>query len=171
MAGPGLGLPGRGGRQDLGEEGHAVHGAHGDVERPGDVHGHGVGQAHGGGDVDRGDVHRPGDGDRVLQAHGVGADVHLRRDGDRVAWDQVAAVHRRGDGHGGGDRGSGGRIAHVVRVWVEERERERDVILLICQLFEFQLLIFPLQDIPVISCFVPWQYRPVLQPRGLMSHS
>lgn len=116
---PRVALPGWGGRQDLGQEGHAIHRPHGDVERPGHVHGHGgryrhrVGDVHRrrGRDVDRGDVDGPGDGDRVLEAHWgcdvdrVGANVHLCGDGDRVVVVVVVApVHRRGDGGGGAHR-------------------------------------------------------------------
>lgn len=112
-------LPGWGRRQDLGQERHAVHWPHGDVERPGHIHGHGgcychrVGNIHGrrGGDVDRGDVDGPGDGDGVLQAHWrcdvhrVGANVHLCSNGDRmVVVVVVAPVHRRSDGGGNGHR-------------------------------------------------------------------
>lgn len=110
----------------MGQEGHAVHRPHGDVERARHIHRHGgrdghrVGDIHGcrSGDVDRGDVDGPGDGDRVLQAHRggdvdrVGANVHLRRDGDRVV--VAAPVHRRGDGSGHARRRGGGRVAHVV---------------------------------------------------------
>lgn len=121
-------LPRRGGGQDLGQEGHAVHRPHGDVERARHVHRHGgreghrVGDIHGprGGDVDRGDVDGSGDGDRVLQAHRrrdvdrVGANVHLRRDGDRVVVD--APVHRRGDGSGYAHGRGRSRVAHAVAV-------------------------------------------------------
>lgn len=121
-------LPGRRRRQDLGQEGHAIHGSHGDVERGGDVHGHGRGDGHGMGDVhlrgcrdvDGGDVHGPGDGNRVLQAdgrcdvNGVGGDVHLSCYGNGVAG--VAAVHCRGDGGCGCDRCGRGRIANVTVV-------------------------------------------------------
>lgn len=112
----------------MGQEGHAVHRPHGDVERARHVHRHGgreghwVGDIHGprGGDVDRGDVDGSGDGDRVLQAHRrrdvdrVGANVHLRRDGDRVVVD--APVHRRGDGSGYAHGRGRGRVAHAVAV-------------------------------------------------------
>lgn len=114
----------------MGQKRHALHGSHGDVQGPRDVHGHGGGDGHGvgdvhrrrGGDVDRGDVDRPRDGERVLQAHRrgdvhrVGGDVHLRRNGDGVA--EVAAVHRRGDGGRDGDGRGGGRVADVVAVFV-----------------------------------------------------
>lgn len=112
-----LPLPGWGGRQDLGQKRHALHGPHGNVERPSYIHGHGggdghrVGDIHGprGGDVDGGDVDRPGDGDRVMEAdrrgdvHRVGGNVHLRRYGDGVVAGD-AAVHRRGDGGRDGHR-------------------------------------------------------------------
>lgn len=94
----------------MGQERHAIYWPHGDVERAGHIHRHGgcyrhrVGNIHGGrsGDVDRGDVDGPSDGDRVLQAHWrcdvdrVGANVHLRGYGDGVV--VVAPVHRCGDG-------------------------------------------------------------------------
>lgn len=122
----GSALPRRGGGQDLGQEGHAIHWPHGDVERARHIHrhggcdGHGVGDIHGrrGGDVDRGDVDGPGDGHRVLQAHRgsdvdrVGANVHLRRDGHWVVVD--APVHRRSDGSGHAHGRGRGRVAHVV---------------------------------------------------------
>lgn len=94
-----LSLPGWGGGQDLGEERHALHRSHGDVERPCDVHGHGGGDGHrvgdvhvagGGRDVDRGDVDGTSDGDGVLEAHGrgdvdrAGAKAHGSTDSDRI---------------------------------------------------------------------------------------
>ena len=141
MTGVGAGyssLPGRGGREDLREERHALHGPHGDVERPGDVHGHGrceghgVGEAHGrrGGDVDRGDVHRAGDGDRVLQAHSRGdvAQAHLRGDGDGVGGGAGAAVGAAAAAHAGargGDVRDGGRVAHIVAIWKRENKKKK----------------------------------------------
>lgn len=103
----------------MGQKRHAIHWPHGDVERPGYIHGHGggycngVGDIHGrrGRDVDRGDVDRPGDGDRVLEADGrrnvdrVGANVHLCSYGDGVVVG-VAPVHRRGDRGRHGHRSS-----------------------------------------------------------------
>lgn len=106
----------RGGRQDLRQKRHALHGPHGDVERPCDIHGHGgsdgylVSDIHVccGGDVDGGQVDRAGDGDGVLQVdrgrdvHRVGGDVHLSSDCDGIV-DADAAVHGRGDGGRVGD--------------------------------------------------------------------
>lgn len=89
-----------------------------------------MGYIHGrrGGDVHRGDVDGPGDGDRVLEADGrrdvdrVGANVHLRRYGDGVVVVGVAPVHRRGvggrDGHGCSRGGVADFIAFVTRVKV-----------------------------------------------------
>lgn len=83
-----------------------------------------MGDVHGprGWDVDRGDVNRSCDGDRVLEAEGrgdvdsVGGDVHLGGDGDGVADD--AAVHGRSVGCArSGDLCDGDGVAHVVRVW------------------------------------------------------
>lgn len=107
-------LPGWGRRQDLGQKRHAIHWPHGNVERPGHIHGHGgcychrVGNIHRrrGRDVDRGDVDGPGDGDRVLEAHWrcnvdrVGANVHLCGYGDwmMIVVVVVAPVHCRSDG-------------------------------------------------------------------------
>lgn len=122
-------LPGRRGRQDLGQKRHALHGSHGDVQGPRYVHGHWggdgdrVGDVHGrrGGDVDRGDVDRPRDRDWVLQAHRrgdvhrVGGDVHLRGNGDWVAG--VAAVHHRGNRGRDSDGRGGGRVADFVAVF------------------------------------------------------
>lgn len=102
----------------MGQKRHALHRPHGDVERTGDIHWHGgrygdgVCDVHGGrgGDVDGGDVDRPGDGHRVLEAHrggdvdSVGANVHLGRNGDRVVGGD-APVHCCGDGRRHGHRG------------------------------------------------------------------
>lgn len=77
----------------------------------------------GGGDVDGGDVDRPGDGHGVLQAHrggdvdGVGANVHLGCDGDRVVGGD-APVHHRGDRGGYGHGGGGGGVADVIGVFI-----------------------------------------------------
>lgn len=109
---PSVYLPGWGRRQDLGQKRHAIHWPHGNVEWPGHIHGHGscychwVGNIHRrrGRDVDRGDVDRPGDGDRVLEAHWgcnvdrVGANVHLCSYGDWMVVVVVAPVHCRSDG-------------------------------------------------------------------------
>lgn len=110
----------------MGQEGHALDGPHGDVERTSDVHGHGgrygdgVGDVHGGGggDVDRRDVDWPRDGHWVLETHrrrdvdSVGANVHLSRDGHWVVRG-VAPVHGRGDG---GRRGHWGGFVTGVKV-------------------------------------------------------
>lgn len=94
----------------MGQEGHAIHRPHGDVDGPSHIHRHWGGycdwmsdiHGRGGRDVDRGNVDRPSDGDWVLEAHWrcdvdcVGANVHLCRYGYRVVLD--APVHSCGDG-------------------------------------------------------------------------
>lgn len=83
-----------------------------------------MGDIHGcrGGDVDRGDVDGPGDGDWVLEADWgcdvdrVGANVHLCGYGDGIVG--VDPVHRRGDGGRNGHRCSRGRIADFVTFFV-----------------------------------------------------
>lgn len=133
-------LPGWGGRQDLGQEGHAVHGPHGDVEWAGYIHGHGrcygnwVGDIHGccGGDVDGGDVDGPGDGDRVLEAHwgrdvdSVGGNVHLRSDGDGGVV-EATSVHRCGVGDRNGHRCRRGRVADLVAIWGKTKQERSEL--------------------------------------------
>lgn len=77
-----------------------------------------------GGDVDRGQVDGPGDGDWVLQVDWrrdvdrAGGDVHLSCDGDRVTG-VSAAVHSRGDGcRVGYGRGGGRVVVHVVGIFI-----------------------------------------------------
>lgn len=158
-AGQGPVLPGRR-RQDLGQEGHAVHRSHGDVERAADVHGHGccdghrVGDVHGrcGWDVDGGDVHRAGDGDRVLQADGrcdidrVGGDVHLGCYGNGVAG--VATVHCSGDGGRDRDRCGGGGVADFSVVCRARRKRQEK-----CLIRVFRVCVY---SAPKLSGCLDW---------------
>lgn len=119
----------------MGQKRHAIHWPHGDVQRTSYIHRHGgrycdwVGNIHGrrGRDVDRGDVDGPGDGDRVLEADWrrdvdrVGANVHLCGYGDRVVVVVVVVVttvHCCGNGGRNGHRGSRGRVADFVSLFV-----------------------------------------------------
>lgn len=110
----------------MGQKRHALHGPHGYVKRPSDIHGHRGGDGHWVGnihvsccrDVDRRQV----DGDRVLQADRrrdvdcAGGNVHRSSYGDRIAG-VATAVHSGGDGCRVGDwRCSGRVVVYVVGI-------------------------------------------------------
>lgn len=103
-----MGLPRRRRRQHLGQKRHALHGPHGNVERPRDIHGHGRADGDRMCDIhvrrrwDRREVDWAGDAnwmlkvDRGSDVDGAGGNVHLRRDGDGVAGIGVAVSGRSG---------------------------------------------------------------------------
>lgn len=83
------------------------------------------------GDVDRGQVDRTGDGDRVLQidrwgdVDRAGGDVHLSGDGDGVAG-IAATVHGWGDGCRVSDWGGRGRVVVMVVGICVYKKKKRD---------------------------------------------